>query len=152
MSQICNAGVTNLRHRLFAFIKGESYLYQQKKQPTMKRLFTLLLFSAIISLPLVAEDEIIINIKSESDTNARTGANHAIYASLNEQILTVSFSNQISSRITVYSSDDSETILYSNYYTSADSVQADLSSLSSGSYVVEIYAYGKWWIGYFAID
>ena len=119
----------------------------------IKRRLILLLLSAIISLPLAAEDEIILKGKTGNETGgARTGFNGTINASIDEGVLTVSFSNQISSRITVYSSDDSETTLYSNYYTSADSVQADLSSLSSGSYVVEIYAYGKWWTGTFEID
>lgn len=108
--------------------------------------------SVLTTLPLIAEDVVIIGIKGENETGARTGFNGTINASIDEGVLTVSFSNQISSRITVYSSDDSETMLYSNYYTSADSVQADLSSLSSGSYVVEIYAYGKWWTGTFEID
>lgn len=119
----------------------------------MKRPLILLLLSAIISLPLAAEDEIILKGKTENGTGgARTGFNGAIYAYINEGVLTVSFSSQTSSRITIYSSDNSETMLYSNYYRSADSVQADLSSLSSGSYVVEIYAYGKWWTGTFEID
>ena len=42
----------------------------------VKKHIFLLLLSAIISLPLAAEDEIIINIKGESDTNALTGANN----------------------------------------------------------------------------
>lgn len=114
----------------------------------------LLLLSAIISLPLSAGDnEVILTMKVENETGgARTGFNGTINASIDEGVLTVSFSSQTSSRITIYSSDNSETMLYSNYYTSADSVQADLSSLTTGSYVVEIYAYGRWWIGYFVID
>lgn len=112
-----------------------------------------MLLSAIISLPLAAEEEIRLTMKVGNETGgARTGFNETIYASINEGVLTVSFSSQTTSRINIYSSDDSETMLYSNYYRSADSVQTDLSSLSIGSYVVEIYAYGKWWIGYFVID
>jgi len=118
----------------------------------VKKQILLLLLSAIISLPLAAEDEIKLRVKTGNETGARTGFNGTINASIDEGVLTVSFSSQTSSRITIYSSDNSETMLYSNYYTSADSVQADLSSLTTGSYVVEIYAYGRWWIGYFVID
>lgn len=118
----------------------------------VKKQILLLLLSAIISLPLAAEEEIRLTMKVGNETGARTGFNGTIYASINEGVLTVSFSSQTTSRINIYSSDDSETMLYSNYYRSADSVQTDLSSLSTGSYVVEIYAYGKWWIGYFDID
>jgi len=118
----------------------------------IKKHILLLLLSAIISLPLAAEEEIRLREKIGNETGARTGFNGTIYASIDESVLTVSFCNQITSRITVYSSDDSETMLYSNYYRSADSVQADLSSLSTGSYVVEIYAYGKWWTGTFYIE
>ena len=111
-----------------------------------------MLLSAIISLPLAAEEEIRLTMKVGNETGARTGFNGTIYASINEGVLTVSFSSQTTSRIVVYSTTDSYTTLYNNYFRSANTIQADLSSLSAGSYYVEIYAFGKWWIGYFVID
>ncbi|MBR6371233.1 MAG: DUF3244 domain-containing protein [Bacteroidaceae bacterium] len=73
-----------------------------------------------------------------------------IRAVLDSQILSVTYSEFISSQITV-SDSNNQTVFYQSYNASY-SVQANLSSLPSGNYTLYVYAYGVWWHGAFAIE
>ena len=115
-----------------------------------KRNYLLLLMAAIFSFPVFgAENEIQIR-KKGTHTGSRT--EEVVSASINQQILTVSFSDVTASNIVVYEESDPETVVFSQNYTPAYSVQAYLTSLPTGDYLVEIYAFDEWWIGEFEIE
>jgi|LSQX01.1.fsa_nt_gb hypothetical protein len=109
------------------------------------------LLLAIVSVPLfAAENEIILRITTGHESGSRTSG--SVYASIDEQVITVSFSDVVSSSIVVYDTTESENLLYSRTFEPDSRVQADLTTLDTGEYIIEIYAYGYWWIGYFEID
>ena len=116
-----------------------------------KRNFILLLLAAIITISLLAaENEITVRRKPGPFTGSRS--ENALSASINEQVLTVSFSDITTSRIVLYEATDPDTLLFNQNYTLAYSAQADLTSLPVGEYVVEIFAFDEWWIGDFEIE
>lgn len=113
------------------------------------------LFSFIIAMlfatPLFAGDgEIFIRVKPGTSTGSRTEV--VVTASINQQVLTVSFTDATASSIVVYEESDPDTVLFSQTYAPAYSVQANLTTLPAGDYVVEIYAFNEWWIGEFDIE
>lgn len=111
----------------------------------------LLLAAVVLSIPLFAnEHDIFLRKKPGHETGSRTEV--IVTASIDEQLLTVSFSNATASSIVVYDATDHDAALFSQNYSPAYSAQADLTSLPAGDYVVEIYAFGYWWIGYFEIE
>lgn len=116
-----------------------------------KKCFLSLLLSAIVSVPLfAAENEIILRITTGHETGSRSGG--SVFASIDEQVITVSFTDVTESSIVVYDVTNPDTVLFSQNYAPAYRAQADLTSLPAGEYVVEIYAFGYWWIGYFEIE
>ena len=115
-----------------------------------KRTFLSLLLTAVFSLPLFAGDQIALRIKSGHYTGSRSES--AVIASINEQVLTVSFSDVTASSIVVYDATDPDTPLFTQNYSPAYSAQANLTTLPAGEYVVEIYAFDTWWIGEFEIE
>lgn len=116
-----------------------------------KRNYLLLLIATVITLPLfAAEHEITLRMKPGHQTGSRT--EEVVSASIDDQVLTVSFSDVTASSVVVYEELDPDTVLYSQNYAPAYSVQAYLTSLPVGDYVVEIYAFDEWWIGEFEIE
>lgn len=110
-----------------------------------------MLIAALFSLPLfAAEHEISLRVKSGHETGSRTEV--IVNASINEQMLSVSFSDVTASSIVVYDATDPDTLLFTQNYSPAYSAQADLTSLPAGDYVVEIYAFDTWWAGEFEIE
>lgn len=70
-----------------------------------------------------------------------------VTASIDDQVVTVSFSELTASQIVV--TDAANMTVFNQTYAPAYSVQANLSSLPSGSYTLHIYALGSWWYGVF---
>lgn len=116
------------------------------------RFFSLLSILATISLLSFANDEIILNQGSTPDpgepTNPRS-IESEIAASIDGQVVTVSFSELTASQIVV--TDSADQTVFNQTYTPAYSVQANLSILPSGSYTLHIYALGSWWFGQFVL-
>lgn len=116
-----------------------------------KKDFFILLIAALLPLSIfAAENEISLRVKSGHETGSRSES--AVSASINEQVLTVSFSDVTASSIVVYDATDPDTPLFTQNYSPAYSAQANLTTLPAGEYVVEIYAFDTWWIGEFEIE
>ncbi len=73
-----------------------------------------------------------------------------VTASIDGQVITVSFSELTASQIVVR--DSANLIVFNQTYSSAYSAQADLTSLVSGYYTLYIYAMGDWWYGVFELE
>lgn len=71
---------------------------------------------------------------------------NVVTASIDGQVVTVSFSELTTSQIVV--TDSANLTVFNQTYPAAYSAQADLSSFPAGSYTIHIYAYGTWWYGY----
>ena len=72
-----------------------------------------------------------------------------VTASIDSQVITVSFSELTASQIVV--TDSANLTVFDQTYAPAYSAQAVLSTLPSGSYILHIYALGSWWYGYFVL-
>ena len=115
-----------------------------------KKNIILLILAVVFTLPVFAHSQISLRKQSGHQTGSRT--EQVVSASIDEQVLTVSFTDVTASSIVVYDATDPDTVLFSQNYAPAYSAQANLTSLPAGDYVVEIYAFGYWWIGYFEIE
>lgn len=109
-----------------------------------------MILAAVFTLPVFAHSQISLRKQSGHQTGSRT--EQVVSASIDEQVLTVSFTDVTASSIVVYDATDPDTVLFSQNYAPAYSAQADLTSLPAGEYVVEIYAFDEWWIGDFEIE
>lgn len=115
-----------------------------------RKKIVIMLFIALFTLSLYAKDDIIVRKKAGHETGSRT--EEVVTASINQQVLTVSFTDATASSIVVYEESDPDTVLFSQTYAPAYSVQANLTTLPAGDYIVEIYAFNEWWIGEFEIE
>lgn len=116
-----------------------------------KKNIFLLILAVVFTLPVFAHSQISLRKQSGHQTGSRT-TEQVVSASINEQVLLVSFTDVTESSIVVYDVTNPDTVLFSQNYAPAYRAQADLTSLPAGEYVVEIYAFGYWWIGYFEIE
>ncbi len=73
-----------------------------------------------------------------------------VTASIDGQVITVSFSELTASQIVV--KDSASLTVFNQTYSTAYSAQADLTSLVSGYYTLYIYAMGEWWYGVFELE
>ena len=73
-----------------------------------------------------------------------------VTASIDGQVITVSFSELTASQIVV--KDSASLTVFNQTYSTAYSAQADLPSLLPGYYTLYIYAMGDWWYGQFEIE
>ncbi len=115
-----------------------------------KKNIILLILAAVFTLHLFANTPVPLRKQSGHQTGSRT--EEVVTASINQQVLTVSFSDVTASSIVVYEESDPDNVLFSQTYTPAYSVQANLTTLPAGDYVVEIYAFNEWWIGEFEME
>ena len=115
-----------------------------------KKNYLLLLIAAIVTLPVFGSQHEIQVKKKGTQTGSRSEV--VVNASIDQQVLTVSFTDVTASSVVVYEESDPDTVLFSQTYAPAYSVQADLTTLPAGDYVVEIYAFDEWWIGEFEIE
>ncbi|MBR4594021.1 MAG: DUF3244 domain-containing protein [Bacteroidaceae bacterium] len=116
-----------------------------------KKNIFLLLVAVLVSLPFfAAENEIFLRKKPGHETGSRTST--TVTASIDGNLLNVSFSDLTASNIVVYEATNPDAMLFNQNYAPAYSAQANLSYLPSGDYVVEIYAFDEWWIGEFEIE
>lgn len=113
-----------------------------------KKNIFLLILAVVFTLPLFASTPISLKKQSGHQTGSRT--EQVVSASIDEHVLTVSFTDVTASSIVVY--DATDTVVFSQTYSPAYSVQANLTTLPTGDYVVEIYAFNVWWIGEFEIE
>lgn len=114
-----------------------------------KRVFLSLLTALLFSLPLFGEEHEIQLRKKGTYTGSRSES--TVNASIEEQMLTVLYSDVTASSLVVYEATNPDAMLFNQNYAPAYSAQANLSYLPSGDYVVEIYAFDEWWIGSFII-
>lgn len=73
-----------------------------------------------------------------------------VTASIDGQVITVSFSELTASQIVV--KDSASLTVFNQTYSTAYSALADLSYLVPGYYTLYIYAMGDWWYGQFEIE
>lgn len=119
----------------------------------MKANKLLLMFLATISLSAVANDDIPLRqggVPPEGEPTDPRSITSEVLASIESQVVTVSFSELTTSQIVV--SNSSNQTVYNQTYSASYSVQADLSSLAAGNYTLYIYALGGWWTGHFEIE
>lgn len=109
-----------------------------------------MILAAVFALPVFAVTPVALKQKPGSNTGSRTEI--VVSASIEDQVLTVSFTDATASSIVVYEESDPDNVLFSQTYAPAYSVQANLTTLPTGDYVVEIYAFGEWWTGSFYIE
>ena len=112
---------------------------------------TLLFLAVLIGQFVTAKDNIDLVMDSpgldpEDDPRSVT----QVMASIDGQVVTVSFSELTESQIVV--TDSAELTVYNQIYAPACSVQVNLNSLPSGSYTLHIYAFGVWWYGLFTLQ
>lgn len=114
----------------------------------------LLLLVSMYALFTNAVSPIIIvkngGVPSEGDQTDPRFIECEVTASIDDQVVTVSFSELTASQIVV--KDSANLTVFNQAYASAFSAQADLTSLASGYYTLYIYAMGNWWYGYFEIE
>lgn len=119
----------------------------------MKAKKLLLLFLALIASVLYANDDIPLwqgNDPNPGDPTDPRSIVSLVTASIDGQVVTVSFSELTTSQIVV--TDSADQTVFNQTYSAAYSAQADLSSLPTGNYTIHIYAYGAWWYGYFVLQ
>jgi hypothetical protein len=112
-----------------------------------------LLFLALLSTLSYANDDIPLrqgNLPNPGDPTNPRSIEIPVTASIDGQVVTVSFSELTESQIVV--TDSAELTVYNHIYAPACSVQANLNSLPSGSYTLHIYAFGVWWYGDFVLQ
>lgn len=115
-----------------------------------KRTIYSFILSALFLLPLSVQGRDIVIEKDDHHTGARSVDTSTITASIDDQVITVSFSDLTASQIVVR--DSANQTVYNQTFASAFSAQADLTSLTNGIYALYIYAMGYWWYGQFEIE
>ena len=115
-----------------------------------KRTIYSFILSALFLLPLSVQGRDIVIEKDDHHTGARSVDTSTITASIDDQVITVSFSDLTASQIVVKNSANLE--VFNQTYIPAYSAQADLTSLAPGCYTLHIYAMGYWWYGHFEIE
>jgi hypothetical protein len=111
--------------------------------------FLSLLSLALITAAMYANDDIPLRQEDGPGPDEPTiprSIENELTASIDDQVVTVSFSELTASQIVV--TDSANQTVFNQTYPAAYSAQADLSSLPAGSYTIHIYAYGAWWYGY----
>lgn len=118
----------------------------------MKKIFSALTIMLCMSLSVGAIDVDLVKVDPSSDPLPPESRSEisTLTASIDEQVLTVLFSELTTSQIVV--KDSANLTVFNQTYSPAYSAQADLTSLPAGEYVVEIYAFGEWWTGDFEIE
>ena len=115
-----------------------------------KRTIYSFILSALFLLPLSVQGRDIVIEKDDHHTGARSVDTSTITASIDDQVITVSFSDLTASQIVVKNS--ANLAVFNQTYIPAYSAQADLTSLAPGCYTLHIYAMGDWWYGHFEIE
>lgn len=106
------------------------------------------LFAVLIGQLVMADNNIHLvkesqGLDPEDDPRSVT----QVTASIDGQVVTVSFSELTASQIVINNS--ANLTVFNQTNVPAYSVQANLSSLPSGSYTLHIYALCSWWHGVF---
>ena len=118
----------------------------------MKKLF-FILTSALLLIPefINAGNPIIIIREGDTPPDEQNNPRSIgiVTASIEDCIISIFCSSQTESRIVVTDTNDS--IVFDNSYESNYYFEANLSSLISGRYVLNIFAYGMWWVGEFEL-
>ena len=117
----------------------------------MKNIFSVLTIMLCMSLSAGAID--VDLVKEGPGLNPFPGERSeptTVTASIDDQVVTVSFSELTASQIVVKNSVN--LTVFNQTYVPAYSAQADLTSLAPGCYTLHIYAMGDWWYGHFEIE
>ncbi|MBO7049064.1 MAG: DUF3244 domain-containing protein [Bacteroidaceae bacterium] len=114
------------------------------------KFYSLLTILATVSILSFANDEIPLRLVSVPEPGEPTNPRSIeceVTASIDSQVLTVSFSELTASQIVI--TDSANLTVFNQNYAPANSIQSNLSTLPSGSYILNVYALGYWWYGYF---
>ena len=117
-----------------------------------KKLLSVLSLALIASV-LYANDDIPLwqdDGPGPGEPTAPRSIENEVTASIDGQVVTVSFSELTTSQIVV--TDSADQTVFNQTYSAAYSAQANLSSLPSGNYTIHIYACEAWWYGYFVLQ
>lgn len=143
-----------MKRKTFAIIYHLGIDLSRRKKSTIimfnKRTIYSFILSALFLLPLSVQGRDIVIEKDDHHTGARSVDTSTITASIDDQVITVSFSDLTASQIVVR--DSANLTVFNQTFASAFSAQADLTSLTNGIYTLYIYAMGYWWYGQFEIE
>ena len=119
----------------------------------MKALKFFLVPLMLLPLSLSAKDDIPLGqdpVPPPGEPTNPRSIEGEVTASIDDQVVTVSFCELTASQIVV--TDSSDLTVFNQTYSAAYSVQANLTTLPSGSYTLHVYALGSWWYGIFIIE
>ena len=108
---------------------------------------------ATVSMLSFANDEIPlrqVSVPEPGEPTSPRSIECEVTASIDGQVITVSFSELTASQIVV--KDSASLTVFNQTYSTAYSAQADLSYLVPGFYTLYIYAMGDWWYGVFELE
>ena len=121
----------------------------------MRRKVSLILFVAFISLSVNTafaggDDIILLPLDSIEDIYGRSPVLEPI-AMMDDGILTLEYPSPTTSEVVV-TSVPAGTVVYTAQFNATTQVQINLASLPAGTYLLEVYAFDKWWWGEFVIE
>ena len=114
--------------------------------------FLSLLSLALITTAMYANDDIPLRQEDGPGPDEPTiprSIENEVMASIDDQVVTASFSELTASQIVV--TDSADQAVFNQTYPASYSALADLSSLPAGNYTLHIYAYGYWWYGHLVL-
>ena len=86
------------------------------------------------------------------DLQPSRSTDYTVSASKEAGLLFVDFSCYADFAVQISSSESDASLLEFESLRPCNHEVIDISSLQTGSYILRIYAFGEWWIGYFEID
>lgn len=119
----------------------------------MRKIIAFLFVSCLVCMNSFGED-IILETPPEHGGNGQGSPKSPIeqvLASLEENVLYLSFTPSSSSEVTITDSQ-TDTVVYSNTFGVATGQVIPLTTFPAGEYELSIYAYGQWWEGEFEIE
>lgn len=117
-----------------------------------KRLFLMLLSAVLFSVPAWSDCAVIDLQRDDHIISGSRSIVENLTADIDDDLLTIYCSEDTKLRVIISSAVSPQTQIVDDVFDASGSVTEDLSSLSSGSYILRVYAYGYWWIGHFEID
>lgn len=117
-----------------------------------KSIFSLII-GTLITLPVCsADNDIDLHKKGDSQTGSRSITTECVYAYIdNGTLLNITYNGITPSRIRLYETP-SNNIVWDYEYSPSCSIQANIELLPNGIYMLEISAFGQYWIGYIEIE
>lgn len=117
-----------------------------------KRLFLMLLSAVLFSVPAWSDCAVIDLQRDDHIISGGRSIVENLTADIDDGLLTIYCSEDTKLRVVISPAVSPQTPVIDESFDASESVTEDLSSFVSGNYVLRVYAYGYWWIGYFEID